>query len=131
MWSWAVLKIFIGLSLFLTYGCITTGFHETKLKESKWNIAYGDISLCSGISSNEECASNVKPILQVRAKELCTSKKIAQLTDCHKTQRKGLYAYSCTLKCRIFNKVETLSRENRCKSKGGVWKDELCQILLD
>jgi hypothetical protein len=67
--------------------------------EELWEVGYTDIALCDKATDASKCIKDLRAPIANRGQELCGERLKAEVLICEKTQRKGLYAVVCKVKC--------------------------------
>mgnify|MGYP003331940847 CR=1 FL=1 len=143
-----MLKIIIG-SLFIL-GCWPNQFIQEPIGESgnMFRVGAAEYDLCGGNwHTVEDCINNLRPEIDRRAKEACGKKPLRTFGCGHTSRdgsRKGRFV-TCTIQCdqhvkrQIIeeNKKPTkidrdiVKKAKKCQKNGGVWINDICQLILD
>jgi hypothetical protein len=135
----------LSLSVILS-ACATRAAQSMLPDGNTWDMRAANPSKCAAYNSVDTCIMNLRPVIEAQARNVC-GKEPARISNCQFAQNAvgGLHGLQCYVKCDERTTIEVqapaaqtstrgidpevVAKAKRCQSKGGVWINDVCQLV--
>ena len=130
----------------LLSACGTRVAHNMLADGNTWDVRAANPAMCSGYTSVETCIQNLRPVIEAQARNVC-GKEPTRISNCQFAYNAvgGVHGLQCYAKCEERTTIEVqapstrsstrgvdpeiAAKAKRCQEKGGVWINDICQLL--